>query len=154
MDCKTRLERYLRENAAPYSLHHHPPAFTAQAVAESEHVSGRSVAKVVMVIRDGKMTMLALPASMRVNFAKAAEALGAAEVRLAPEKEFTAAFPDCDVGAMPPFGNLYDVETFVDKALSGTDTIVINAGTHEDTIHLKYADFVRLVQPKVADFAV
>src|SRR5512144_1567128 len=119
MDCKTRLENYLRENGAPYSLHHHPPAFTAQAVAESEHVSGKSVAKVVVVFKDGQMAMLALPASLRVNLPKAAEALGAGEVRLAKEDEFQAAFPDCDVGAMPPFGNLYDLETYVDKNLAG-----------------------------------
>ncbi len=152
MDCKTRLERYLRENGVPYSLHHHPPAFTAQAVAESEHVSGRAVAKVVIVFGDGKMTMLALPASERVNLAKAAKALGAGEVRLAHEDEFQAAFPDCDLGAMPPFGNLYDVETLVDGSLLGAETIVVNAGTHEDTIHLRYADYERLVKPKTADF--
>lgn len=153
MDCKARLENYLRENGAPYSLHHHPPAFTAQAVAESEHVSGKSVAKVVVVFKDGQMAMLALPASLRVNLPKAAEALGAGEVRLAKEDEFQAAFPDCDVGAMPPFGNLYDLETYVDKNLAGAKEIVFNAGTHEDTIHLQYADFQRLVQPKIAEFA-
>ncbi|HSP54299.1 MAG TPA: YbaK/EbsC family protein [Dehalococcoidia bacterium] len=152
MDCKTRLERYLRENGVPYSLHHHPPAFTAQAVAESEHVSGRAVAKVVIVFADGKLAMLALPASRRVNFARAAEALGASDVRLAHEEEFQAAFPDCDLGAMPPFGNLYDVETFVDRSLLGAETIVVNAGTHEDTVHLRYADYERLVRPKTADF--
>ena len=152
MDCKTRLERYLRENGVPYSLHHHPPAFTAQAVAESEHVSGRAVAKVVIVFADGKLAMLALPASRRVNFARAAETLGASDVRLAHEEEFQAAFPDCDLGAMPPFGNLYDVETFVDRSLLGAETIVVNAGTHEDTIHLRYADYERLVRPKTADF--
>lgn len=153
MDCKTRLEKYLRENGVPYSLHHHPPAFTAQAVAESEHVSGRAVAKVVIVFRDDNMTMLALPASLRVNLAKATEALGARQVRLAHEEEFQAAFPDCAVGAMPPFGNLYDLGTYVDKSLAGPGEIVFNAGTHEDTIHMQYADFERLVRPKVAEFA-
>lgn len=153
MDCKARLENYLRENGAPYSLHHHPPAFTAQAVAESEHISGKSVAKVVVVFKDGAMVMLALPANLRVNLTKAAEALGAREVRLAREDEFQAAFPDCDVGAMPPFGNLYDLETYVDKNLEGSQEMVFNAGTHEDTIHLQYADFERLVHPKVAEFA-
>jgi len=153
MDCKARLENYLRENGAPYSLHHHPPAFTAQAVAESEHISGRSVAKVVIVFKDGTMTMLALPANLRVNLSKAAEAIGVREVRLAHEDEFQAAFPDCDVGAMPPFGNLYDIETYVDKNLEQSQEIVFNAGTHEDTIHVQYADFKRLVHPKVAEFA-
>lgn len=153
MDCKARLEKFLRQNGAPYSLHHHPPAFTAQAVAESEHVSGKSVAKVVIVYRNGDMALLALPASLRVNLTKAAEALGAKDVRLAREDEFQAAFPDCDVGAMPPFGNLYDIETYVDKNLENSQEIVFNAGTHEDTIHMQYADFERLVHPKVAEFA-
>jgi Ala-tRNA(Pro) deacylase len=153
MDCKARLEQYLRENGVPYSLHHHPPAFTAQAVAESEHVTGRSVAKVVMVqVKDG-MVMLALPANLRVNLARAAEALGSGEVRLAHEDEFQKRFPDCDVGAMPPFGNLYDLKTYVDENLSGSETIVFNAGTHEDTVHMKYADFERLVRPAIASFA-
>jgi Ala-tRNA(Pro) deacylase len=153
MDCKTRLERYLRENGVPYSLHHHPPAFTAQAVAESEHVSGKAVAKVVIVYLDSTMAMLALPANLRVNFAGAGEALGAKKIRLALEEEFAAAFPDCDLGAMPPFGNLYDLETFVDRHLAGSETLVFNAGTHEDTIHLKYDDFERVVRPRIADFA-
>jgi len=153
MDCKTRLERFLRENGVPYSLHHHPPAYTAQAVAETEHVSGKAVAKVVIVFLDTTMTMLTLPASLRVNFAKAEEALGGKKVRLALEEEFAAAFPDCDLGAMPPFGNLYDLETFVDRKLAGAETLVFNAGTHEDTIHLRYDDFDRVVRPKLADFA-
>ncbi len=153
MDCKTRLENYLRENGVPYSLHHHPPAFTAQAVAESEHVTGKAVAKVVIVFIGETMAMLALPASLRVNMEKAAGALGGA-VRLAHEDEFQAAFPDCDVGAMPPFGNLYDLDTYVDKNLAGsTKEIVFNAGTHEDTIHLQYADFERLVHPRLAELA-
>jgi len=151
MDCKTKLERYLRENGVPYSMHHHPPAYTAQAVAESEHVSGKIVAKVVIVFLDNTMTMLALPANLRVNFAKAGESLGGKQARLALEDEFAAAFPDCDLGAMPPFGNLYDLETIVDRQLAGAETLVFNAGTHEDTIHLKYDDFERLVRPKVTD---
>lgn len=153
MECKARLENYLRDHRAPYSLHHHPPAFTAQAVAESEHISGKSMAKVVIVFKDGTMTMLALPANLRVNLTKAAKALSVREIRLAHEDEFQAAFPDCDVGAMPPFGNLYDIETYVDKNLEESAEIVFNAGTHEDTIHLQYADFERLVHPKVAEFA-
>ena len=155
MDCKTRLETYLRENGVPYSLHHHPPAFTAQAVAESEHVSGRAVAKVVIVFRDDNMTMLALPASLRVNLAKATEALGARQVRLAHEEEFQAAFPDCAVGAMPPFGNgtLFELPVYVDSHLSMEPEIAVNAGTHHDVVRLPYAEFARLVKPHVLQFA-
>jgi Ala-tRNA(Pro) deacylase len=97
--------------------------------------------------------MLALPANLRVNFAKAVESLGGKQVRLALEDEFAAAFPDCDLGAMPPFGNLYDLETIVDRQLAGAETLVFNAGTHEDTVHLNYADYERLVHPKIVTFA-
>jgi Ala-tRNA(Pro) deacylase len=106
-----------------------------------------------MIYLDASMAMLALPANLRVNLTKAAEALGSREVRLAHEDEFQAAFPDCDVGAMPPFGNLYRLKTYVDESLSDEETIVFNAGTHEDTVHMKYADFERLVQPARASFA-
>lgn len=153
MDCKTRLERYLREHGVPYSVHHHPPAFTAQAVAESEHVSGKTVAKVVMVYLEEKMAMLALPAHVKVNFARVAESLGSKKVRLALEEEFQTAFPDCDLGAMPPFGNLYDLETYVDRQLAVAETIVFNAGTHEDTVHMRYADYERLVRPSIVALA-
>ena len=153
MDCKTRLERHLRENGVPYSLHHHPPAFTAQAVAESEHVSGKTVAKVVIAYLDSTMAMLALPAHLKVNFTRAADAIGVKTVRMALEREFEASFPDCDLGAMPPFGNLYDLETYVDRQLAGAETIVFNAGTHEDTIHMRYADYERLVRPRIVALA-
>jgi Ala-tRNA(Pro) deacylase len=97
--------------------------------------------------------MLALPAPHRADLNKAAVALGAREVRLAHEEEFAAAFPDCEVGAMPPFGNLYDLPVYVDNALAEDETIIFSAGTHTDTISMKYADFERLVKPTVAAFA-
>jgi len=153
MDCKERLEGYLRENSVPFELQHHPLAFTAQAVAESEHVSGRLVAKVVMVYADGKLTMLALPAPARVDLKRAVAELGVKEVRLAREEEFAAAFPDCDVGAMPPLGNLYGVPTFVDRSLTEDESIIFQAGTHTDTVRLAYKDYERLVKPVVAEFA-
>lgn len=147
MSCKEKLEAHLRENAVPFEVHHHPPAYTAQRVAEAEHVSGSTVVKVVMAFADGKMVMFALPAPRHVSLGKAAEATGAREVRLAHEDEFAAVFPDCEVGAMPPFGNLYGIRVYVDDELARDETIVFNAGTHQDTIHMKYADFQRLVQP-------
>ena len=152
MNCKERLEAYLRENKVPFQVVHHPLAYTAQEVAAAEHVPGKALAKVVMAFANGKMVMLSLPAPWRVNLDKAAAALGVKETRLAHEEEFAAAFPDCEVGAMPPFGNLYDVPVYVDKALTEDDTIVFNAGTHTDTISMKYADFERLVKPIVAEF--
>ena len=153
MDCKERLEAFLRQNKIPFQVVHHPLAYTAQEVAAAEHVPGRMLAKVVMALADGKMVMLALPAPSRVDLAKAASTLGTKEVRLAHEEEFAAAFPDCEVGAMPPFGNLYDLPVFVDKALTEDEDIVFNAGTHTDTISMKYADYERLVKPAVGDFA-
>jgi Ala-tRNA(Pro) deacylase len=137
----------------PFEVHHHPPAYTAQRVAQAEHVSGRMVVKVVMAFADGKMVMLALPAHRNANLAKAAEVAGAKEVRLAHEDEFAAAFPDCDVGAMPPFGNLYEIPVYVDSELAEDETIIFNAGTHEDTIHMKFEDFRQLVEPTMADLS-
>jgi len=153
MNCKERLEAYLRENKVPFQIVHHPLAYTAQEVAAAEHVPGKMLAKVVMVFADGKLAMLTLPAPHRVDLTKAAAVLGAREVRLAHEEEFAAAFPDCEVGAMPPFGNLYDLPVYVDNVLAGDEEIVFQAGTHTDTMTLRYADFQRLVKPEVGDLA-
>jgi Ala-tRNA(Pro) deacylase len=111
------------------------------------------MAKVVMVLADGRMTMLVLPATHRVDLTRAQAALGATEVRVATEDQFANAFPDCEAGAMPPFGNLYEVPVCVDERLAEVDTIVFRAGTHQRTMSLKYGDFTQLVQPTVASFA-
>jgi Ala-tRNA(Pro) deacylase len=153
MQCKDRLEAFLRENKVPFQTQHHPVAYTSQEVAASEHVPGKLVVKVVIVVADGKQVMLALPATDRVDLDKVAAMLGASEVRLAEEREFKDTFPDCEVGAMPPFGNLYSVPVYVDRNLTNEETIICEAGTHTDTISLAYADFERLAQPTVADFA-
>ena len=153
MACKERLEAYLREQQVPYQTQHHPTAYTAQEVAASEHVSGNQVAKVVMVIADERLAMLVVPAPYRVDVEHVGPILGAQAVRLAHESEFASAFPDCEVGAMPPFGNLYNLPVFVEQALAEQDTIICPAGSHTDTISLKYADFARLVKPTVASFA-
>ncbi len=154
MNCKQRLEEYLRDKEVPYQTQQHPRAITAQEVAATEHVPGRMFTKTVMVTTDGgKMCMLALPAPYHVNPEKAAAALGASEARLADEGRFEKTFPDCEVGAMPPFGNLYNVPVCVDEALAEDETMVFRAGTHTDTMSVSYADFERLVEPTVADFA-
>jgi Ala-tRNA(Pro) deacylase len=152
MDCKDRLEAYLREKQVPFEVRHHPRAITAQEVAASEHVPGRMLAKTVMVLADGKMVMLALPAPYQGDVDKAGKVLGV-EVRLAHEEEFESTFPDCEVGAMPPFGNLYEVPVYVEAALAEDETIVFRAGTHTDTMSVSYADFERLVEPTIAEFA-
>jgi Ala-tRNA(Pro) deacylase len=152
VDCKDRLEAYLREKRVPFEVRHHPRAITAQEVAASEHVPGKMLAKTVMVLADGKMVMLALPAPYQVEVDKAGKVLGV-EVRLAHEEEFENTFPDCEVGAMPPFGNLYEVPVYVEAALAEDETIVFRAGTHTDTMSVSYADFENLVEPTIAEFA-
>ncbi len=153
LDCRDRLENYLRENTVPFEVQHHPRVVTAQEVAATEHIPGKMLAKTVMVLADGEMAMLALPAPYEVDLEKVGEALGAREVRLAEEEEFENAFPDCEVGAMPPFGNLYELPVYVEEALAEDETIFFRAGTHTETMSLKYADFEQLVQPTVAEFA-
>jgi Ala-tRNA(Pro) deacylase len=131
----------------------HSQAFTMQEVAAALRVPGRQVAKVVMVRSNGEMAMLVLPAPYRLDFAKVRAVLGAKKVTLAEEEDFADLFPDCDTGAMPPFGNLYDVPTYVDQALAGEEDIVFRIGTHRETMKVAYADYARLAQPTVGEFA-
>ena len=154
MKCKERLEAYLRENSVPYETRHHPLAYTAQEIAAAEHIPGKMLAKVVLIRADERMVMLAMPAPSRVNFDGLKALLGAREVRLAREEEFADLFPDCEVGAMPAFGNLYGVPVYVDKALAEDEKIIMQAGTHRDTIALAYADFRRLVKPTEGEFTI
>jgi Ala-tRNA(Pro) deacylase len=154
MNCMERLQAYLRENRVPFQIRHHPVAYSAREVAASEHVPGKMMAKTVVVFAGGETVMLALPASHRVDVEQAAAALGAKEVRLAHEGELAVYFPDCEVGAMPPFGNLYDVPVWVDRSLAEGEAIVFRAGTHTDTMSLTYGDYARLAEPNVAEFAV
>jgi Ala-tRNA(Pro) deacylase len=123
-------------------------------VAAEEHVPGKLVAKTVVVKVDDGFALAVMPATARANFARLRSALGAREVRLATELEFTGLFPDCEVGAMPPFGNLYGVPVYVDAALTQDKEIIFNAGTHQDTIRMRYADFERLALPKIFTFAL
>ena len=153
MKCRERLEQYLRENGVGFEVMTHSQAFTMQEVAAALHVPGKQVAKVVIVCADEEMAMLVLPAPYRLNTAKAGKLLGVKGVRLAKEKEFTDLFPDCATGAMPPFGNLYDVPVYVDQSLAEESNIVFRIGTHRETMKVAYADFSRLAQPTVAEFA-
>ena len=151
--CKDRLETYLRQQQVPYQTQHHPVAYTAQEVAASEHIPGRMLAKVVMVVADGKLAMIVTPATYQVDLGETAAALEANTVRLAREDEFAATFPECEVGAMPPFGNLFGLPVYVDRSLTRDETIVFQAGTHTDTMSMRYADYERLVNPTVMDLA-
>jgi Ala-tRNA(Pro) deacylase len=153
MNGRERLESYLRENGVPFEVEEHPTAYTAQKIAAAEHVPGRMFAKVVMATTDGALMMLVLPAPLVVDVARFSEVIGE-QVRLASESEFATAFSDCEPGAMPPFGNLYDVPVYVDRALGQNERIVFQAGTHSVTMSVAYADFERLAGPTVADVAV
>lgn len=152
MKGKDRLEAYLRWNEVPYLLKHHPKAYTAKGVAYSEHISGWLMAKVVMVVADGKMVMTVLTANHLVDLNKLAHILGARVVRLAGEAEFEEIFPDCEPGAMPPFGNLYDLPVYVEHSLAREEYIVFQAGTHKDTIRMTFSSYAHLVKPVIADF--
>ncbi|MFN8634288.1 MAG: YbaK/EbsC family protein [Chloroflexota bacterium] len=151
MNCRERLEAYLRANGVPFEVQHHPLVYTAHEVAASEHVLATQMAKVVMVVADGVLAMLVVPSSRKIDEAATAATLDVQEVRLAGEHEFEHAFPDCEVGAMPPFGNLYDIPVYVDRALAEEGRIVFNAGTHTETIACSYVDFERLVKPTAGE---
>jgi Ala-tRNA(Pro) deacylase len=153
MDCKERLSQYLKENGVEFEVLAHPEAYTMQEVAAELHKPGRQVAKVVMVKADNRYAMLVLPASHRLNFSRVGTLLNAERVSLAKEENFAALFPDCAPGAMPPFGNLYQVPVYVDQALTDQDEIVFRVGTHRDSMKVSYADYNRLVDPNVGDFA-
>jgi Ala-tRNA(Pro) deacylase len=153
MKCRERLESYLRQQQVSFDVQEHRTAFTAQEVAATEHIPGKLVAKTVVTWADGRLILLVLPASYQVDLAHVNTALGAKATRLAHETEFVDAFPDCEVGAMPPFGNLYDLPVYVDKRLTEDEVIVFPDGTHTETMSLRYADYERLVQPTIVEFA-
>jgi Ala-tRNA(Pro) deacylase len=148
-----QVESLLRDKHIAFEHHHHEAAYTAQEVAAAEHVPGRYMAKVVIAFADERMVMLALPAPEKVNLLKLADQMCTEDVRLASEEEFAERFSDCEIGAMPPFGNVYGLPVYIDKTLARDDHIVFQAGTHTDTIEMAYGDYVRLVHPRVADFA-
>ncbi len=143
-----KLKAFLDEEKVTYHVLKHHEKYTSQEIAEALHVPGRMLAKVVMVKAKGKLQMAVLPANLRVDL----DAFGA-EAALATEAEFRDAFPDCEVGAMPPFGNLYGVPVVVDRALAADEEIVFEAGNHHEAIKLAYADFARLVKPRVEGIA-
>ena len=143
----------LKENKVDYEILHHPEAVTAQRIAQAEHVKGRRHAKIVMVKSGEQHLMTVLPADHQIDLKKLKKAVGKA-VSLDTEQEFKPLFPDCAAGAMPPFGNLYGVPTYVDKSLSQEEYIVFEAGTHTDAIRLSYRDYEKIAKPRVEDFAI
>ncbi len=148
-----RLEAFLRDNHILYETVIHPEAYTAQETAASMHVSGKELAKTVMVKAGGGFVMAVLPASRRLDIERLKEALAEKDVRLAEESEFKGFFPDCEPGAEPPFGNLYGMRTLVDRALAEGEHFFFNAGNHHEAAGVDYKDYEAAVKPRVADFS-
>lgn len=149
----TKLREFLDSNKIAYVVISHSVAYTAQGIAALAHIPGKELAKTVMVKLDGELAMAVLPASALVDLPKLRAAAGAGAIALASEAEFRDRFPDCETGAMPPFGNLYGMAVFVDAKLAQDKEIAFNAGSHRELMRLAYADFERLVKPTVVSFA-
>lgn len=148
----TMIKHLLDQEHVKYVTIRHSPAFTTQEVAQSAHIPGRIMAKTVMVEIDGELAMTVLPSNHRVIMDDLCALIGTEEVRIAREDEFKHIFPDCEPGAMPPFGNLYDLSVYVSPDLAEESEIAFNAGTHTEVIRMMFHDFDALVKPKVARF--
>jgi len=149
-----KLQEFLDTRNIKYDIISHSPSNTAQQTAASAHIQGKDMAKTVMVKADGAMTMTVLPSNYRVDLALLQEAMGARSISLANEDEFRNLFPDCENGAMPPFGNLYGMTVLVEERLTNDESIAFNAGTHTELVKMHYKDFEKLVQPEIRKFSV
>ncbi len=148
-----KVKEFLDERGVKYTTAKHPEAYTAQEIAASAHIPGKELGKTVIVQLDGRKAMAVLPASYQLDHQKLADLAEAKSVEIVSENEFKELFPECETGAMPPFGNLYDLEVYVAEPLPDDDEVSFNAGSHTELIRLSYADFERLVKPVVGDFA-
>jgi Ala-tRNA(Pro) deacylase len=148
-----KLTSFLDEQKVKYVKISHSPAYTAQEIAAIAHIAGRELAKSVIVKLDGELAMAVLPASFRVDFKLLKKAAKAKKAELASEEEFRDHFPECELGAMPPFGNLYDIKVYVAESLTEDDEIAFNAGSHTELIRMSYKDYERLVAPTVLEFS-
>ncbi|NTW81857.1 MAG: YbaK/EbsC family protein [Chlorobiaceae bacterium] len=145
-----KLREFLDSHGVKYFVVSHSRAYTALEIAAVSHVPGKELAKTVMVIIDGKMAMVVLPASRQLDFDLLRQATGARDVELASEREFADLFPDCEIGAMPPFGNLYGMDVYVSEELEDDEEISFNAGALTELMRLPYNQFRKLVHPRVA----
>lgn len=148
-----KLKEFLDSHKVKYISMTHSPAFTSQEIAAAAHISGKQLAKTVIVKVNNRLAMVVLPANDQINFAKLREMTGSSNIELANESEFKDKFAGCEVGAMPPFGNLYDMPVFVSSHLSQQENILFNAGSHSELVQLPFRDFERLVKPKIVAFA-
>lgn len=149
-----KLVEYLDSHNIKYEKIAHSQAFTAQEIAASAHLSGKELAKTVMIKVDGKMAMAVLPASYKVNLDLLRNESRASTVELAKEEAFKDMFPGCETGAMPPFGNLYEIPVYVANKLTEDEYIAFNAGSHTELIKLSFSDYKRLVNPKIVKIAM
>jgi Ala-tRNA(Pro) deacylase len=155
MPIPMNISRFLDSQHVSYQSRRHSPAYTAQGIAQAQHLSGKKLAKVVMVkADDNRLVMSVLQANCRVDLERLAQLMNTKRIRLAKEEEFKDIFPDCELGAMPPLGNLYHLDVWVDDALKSHNDICFNAGTHAEIIQMDFQDFSRLVQPKTASFGI
>jgi Ala-tRNA(Pro) deacylase len=152
MSILKRLKEYLDREKVPYEVLAHTETYTAPELAQTLHVPGKELAKVVILKVGERFAMTVLPANAKVDLKRLKDIFRASHVRLASEEEFKGLFPDCELGAMPPFGNLYGLEVYVDQTLTQDEHIVFQAGTHYEAVKLRYQDFANLVRPTVAEF--
>lgn len=143
-----KLKEFLNTHHVKYVTISHSPAFTAQQVAESAHVPGKEMAKTLIVKLDGKMVMVVLPSNIKLDLYEMQERVGAHKAELASEHEFKDKFTECELGAMPPFGNLFGMDVYLDDRLTKNKDIAFNAGTHSEVMKLAMNDFTKLVQPR------
>ncbi len=148
-----KLKKFLDDNNIKYVSITHSPAFTSQEIAASAHIPGKELAKTVVIKIENKIAMAVIPGSYKIDLHFLKEMLGHENIRIASEYEFVDKFPGCEIGAMPPFGNLYDMEVYAAGSLAEDEEIAFNAGTHTELIKMSYKDFERLVHPKVFEFS-
>jgi Ala-tRNA(Pro) deacylase len=152
MTCRQQLETLFQKRKVRFTITKHTEVYSAQRVAREVGIPGRELAKVVIVAGDGELVMMVLPAPHRLSLAKARKVLKARRVRLAEEEDFADLFPDCELGAMPPFGDLYDLPLYVDRTLTTQREIAFNAGTHDEIMHISFTDYERVARPTIASF--
>ena len=149
----TKVRTFLDQHHVKFVVITHSKAYTAQGIAAIAHIPGQELAKTVIVKQDGALAMAVLPASFQVDLLALKKVVGVRDASLASEREFKQHFPDCETGAMPPFGNLYGIPVYVDSTLTRDREIAFNAGTHYELIRMEYADFAKLVEPVVLGFS-
>ena len=153
MPMLSKLQDFLDRNHVSYGHTVHRPTYTARQLARAEHVPEKEVVKTVVVVGDRGYGMAVLPADCAADLRALRDFLGLSRLRLATEPEVSALFSDSETGAEPPFGNLYGLPVYVDDTLCSEDLISFNAGTHRDTVHMRFRDFIRLVQPEIVPFS-